>query len=255
MQNFGIVRPGKTLYINWHTFDSNDPANSIAVVGLALADVRVYKNGGTTERASTSGFTLLDTDGIDFAGNVGIGGVSIDLSDNTTANFWAAGAHYMVVIGNESTGGVTIDGGNINFIAATFTIGLPDALLNTTIAAYTSTDNFTLNAGSATDDTYNGCILVAHDLSTANLIQIGVIEDYTGSTKTVNLKADPGIFTMAANDHISILPPTLLPVIPGTMVDVTTSGGVGIDWANVENPTTAVDLSGTDIPQRQSPTA
>ena len=30
-------------------------------------------------------------------------------------------------------------------------------------------------------------------------------------------------------------------------LNITASGNIGIDWANVENPTTAVDLSGTDI--------
>jgi len=34
--------------------------------------------------------------------------------------------------------------------------------------------------------------------------------------------------------------------IPQTL-NLTPSGNIGIDWANVENPTTAVDLSGTDI--------
>lgn len=34
--------------------------------------------------------------------------------------------------------------------------------------------------------------------------------------------------------------------IPQTL-NLTASGNIGIDWANVENPTTAVDLSGTDI--------
>lgn len=33
----------------------------------------------------------------------------------------------------------------------------------------------------------------------------------------------------------------------GNTLDVTSTGGAGIDWGNVENPTTAVDLSGTHI--------
>ena len=33
----------------------------------------------------------------------------------------------------------------------------------------------------------------------------------------------------------------------GRTLDVTATGAAGIDWGNVENPTTAVDLSGTDI--------
>ena len=37
------------------------------------------------------------------------------------------------------------------------------------------------------------------------------------------------------------------PTVTGRSLDVTATGAAGIDWANVENPTTAVDLSSTDI--------
>lgn len=36
-------------------------------------------------------------------------------------------------------------------------------------------------------------------------------------------------------------------ITAGTTLDVTATGAAGIDWGNVENPTTALDLSGTDI--------
>jgi hypothetical protein len=242
IRDLGVVRPGTTLYLPFHTFDSNDPSASVTLTGLATTDIEIYKDGSTTQRASDAGYALLDTDGIDFDATTGIHGISIDLADNTTAGFYAAGSQYWVVVAS-----VTVDAATVNFVLATFTIGYEGALLNTTIAAYTSTDNFTLNAGSADNNAYNGCILVAHDVASAVQTQIGVIESYTGASKTVNLKADPGVFTMTANDNISIMPPALLPTTMGTTLDVTTTGGAGIDWGNVENPTTAVDLSGTDI--------
>jgi hypothetical protein len=37
------------------------------------------------------------------------------------------------------------------------------------------------------------------------------------------------------------------PTSSGRSIDVTATGGVGIDWANVENPTTTVGLSGTTV--------
>lgn len=37
------------------------------------------------------------------------------------------------------------------------------------------------------------------------------------------------------------------PNTSGRGIDVTTGGGVGIDWANIENPTTVVGLSGTTV--------
>lgn len=37
------------------------------------------------------------------------------------------------------------------------------------------------------------------------------------------------------------------PTVSGRSLDVTTTGAAGIDWANVENPTTALNLSATNI--------
>ncbi len=37
------------------------------------------------------------------------------------------------------------------------------------------------------------------------------------------------------------------PVTSGRGMDVTATGAVGIDWSNVENPTTTLDLSGTTV--------
>jgi hypothetical protein len=39
----------------------------------------------------------------------------------------------------------------------------------------------------------------------------------------------------------------LRPTVPGRTLDVTSTGGAGIDWANVEAPTSTVTLSGTTI--------
>jgi len=39
----------------------------------------------------------------------------------------------------------------------------------------------------------------------------------------------------------------LAPTVASRTLDVTATGAAGIDWANIENPSTAVDLSGTDI--------
>src|SRR5687767_9711908 len=127
MKDLGTVHPGKTIYIEFDSFGSS--GESLTLSGLAVTDVEVYKDGGTTQRASDSGYTLLDTDGIDFDGVTGIHGLSIDLADNTTAGFWAAGSHYRVVISS-----VTINTQTVSFTAATFRIGYENAILNTTIA-------------------------------------------------------------------------------------------------------------------------
>lgn len=200
MINLGTVRPGSVLYIPFDSYAGSTGA-SAATTGLAVGDIKIFKNGSTTERSSTSGFTLLDTDGLDFDGITGLNGFSIDLADNADAGFYVAGARYWIVISS-----VTIDSQTVNFTAATFRIGYEGALLDTTLATLASQTSFTLTAGSADNDAYNGCVAVVHDIASGVQIALGVIADYTGSTKTVTLAADPAIFTMAAGDNISIFP-------------------------------------------------
>lgn len=114
--HLGNVDAGLTLYIPWHTFDSNGA--SITLTGLAVTDIEIYKNGSVTQRSSDAGYALLDTDGIDFDGITGIHGISIDLNDNTDAGFYSAGAFYWVVVS-----AVTVDTRTVNFVLATFRIG------------------------------------------------------------------------------------------------------------------------------------
>tara|TARA_R110000772_G_scaffold194082_1_gene304872 strand:- start:48 stop:1058 length:1011 start_codon:yes stop_codon:yes gene_type:complete len=98
-------------------FDSIDAlGGSTSITGLALADIKIYKNGGVTQRTSTAGIVLLDTDGIDFDGIVGINGISIDLSDNTDVGFYVAGDFWVVI------DSIVLEGQTVSFTAATFSI-------------------------------------------------------------------------------------------------------------------------------------
>lgn len=240
--DLGTVRPGTSLFVPFHTFDSNDPSASVTITGLATTDIEVYKDASMTQRASDSGYALVDTDGIDIDTTTGIHGVTIDLADNTTAGFWAAGSDYVVVIAS-----ITVDAATINFIPIRFRIGYAGAVLNTTIATLSTQTSFTLTSGPAEDDALNGMWCWIHDVASAVQCGYAVISDYTGSTKTVTLAAGT-TFTAAATDNISIMGPMpLQPTTAGNKLDVTATGAAGIDWGNVENPTTAVDLAGTDI--------
>jgi hypothetical protein len=199
MLNLGKVKPGTTLYIPFDTFGTN--GESLTMSGLAAGDIKVYKDGGTTERASTSGFTLLDTDGIDFDSLTGIHGVSISLADNTTAGFWAAGSKYFVVIDS-----ITVNTQTVRFVVATFEIAIEGAVLSTTIATLSSQTSFTLTDGPAEDDALNGCVAYIHDVASAVQGGFAVVLDYTGASKTVTLTAGT-TFTAAATDNIGFFPP------------------------------------------------
>lgn len=206
--NLGTVRPGSTIYIPFDTFAGSTGA-SITMTGLVVGDIMIYKDGGVTQRASTAGFTLLDTDGIDFDALTGIHGFSINLADNTTAGFYTAGSSYFVVVST-----ITIDTQTVSFVAATFDIGYPDAIINTTIATLSTQTSFTLTNGPAEDDALNGDTVIIHDIASAVQHGKAVVLDYTGSTKTVTLVA--GVtFTAAAGDNISIFPPALQPSVWG----------------------------------------
>lgn len=81
----------------------------------------------------------------------------------------------------------------------------PQLLQNTTIATLASQTSFTLAAGSSDDDAYNGAVVVVTDQSTSTQKAVGSVSDYAGSTKTVTLSSDPGVFTMAVGDTIDII--------------------------------------------------
>ena len=126
--------------------------------------------------------------------------------------------------------------------------GYGDILNRTTIATLASQVSFTLTAGSADNDAYNGCIIVVQDVSTAAQKAVAVIGEYTGATKTVTLLNDPAVFTMAATDIVTIIADRALKAtVDNRTLDVSAGGEAGLDWANIGAPTTAQNLSATNI--------
>lgn len=220
MLAIGTVRPGRTIYVPFDSFAAATGAPA-TISNFAVGDIKIYKDGSTTERASTSGYTLLDTDGIDFDALTGINGFSVDLADNTTAGFYTAGGRYFIVVGP-----ITVDAQTVNFIAATFNIGYDAAVLNTTIATLASQTSFTLTTGPADDNALKGMWVQIHALASAVQSTWAVISAYTGATKTVTLGTLPGTtYTIAAGDNISIMGPVpLQPVTFGTRVVIDAAG-------------------------------
>jgi len=108
------VPAGDVLPVMFSTYAGATGA-SATLTGLAVTDIEIYKDGSTTQRASDAGYTLLDTDGIDFDGITGIHGFSIDTGDNTDSGFYTVGAWFTVVVS-----AVTIDSQTVNFIACQF---------------------------------------------------------------------------------------------------------------------------------------
>jgi len=167
-----MVPAGDVLPIFFDTFDGGTGA-SITLTGLAVTDIEIYKDGGTTQRASDAGYTLLDTDGIDFDTITGIHGFSIDTGDNTDAGFYTVGAWFHVVVS-----AVTVDAQTVNFVAAAFRIMEAE-----TTAGRPLTQTAALSANAITATAINA------DAITAAKVADGTIDAATFAAGAINAAA------------------------------------------------------------------
>ena len=177
------VPSGDVLPIFFNTFDSNGA--SITLTGLAVTDIEIYKDGSVTQRASDAGYTLLDTDGIDFDALTGIHGFSIDTGDNTDAGFYTVGAWYHVVVS-----AVTVDTRTVSFVAAAFRImaaegvaGVPD--VNTTHAADTAWGSGAITAAAIADGAIDAATFAANAITDAVVAADVTIASVTGAVGSV----------------------------------------------------------------------
>lgn len=108
---YGDFKTGQTVQMTLNSFAS--AGESCTVTDLAAGDVYIYKDGGTTQRASSAGVTVT----IDFDSITGGHILSIDLSDNTTVDFWQAGHDYSVRLV-----GITVDTKTLNPFIGSFSI-------------------------------------------------------------------------------------------------------------------------------------
>jgi hypothetical protein len=204
MSNYlGDFFKNSTVYVYFHTFNSSGA--SVTMSGFALGDINVYKNGSMTQRASTNGFTLLDTDGTDLDGITGIQGFSIDLSDNSDSGFYASGNDYNVVISS-----VTIDSQAVSFLAATFSIENRNqgnkAICRGIVGAAASTTSIptsTIVPAAAVNDQFKGRIVIFDkDTATANLR--GQATDISASTSGGTLTVTALTTAPASGDTFGI---------------------------------------------------
>jgi hypothetical protein len=78
----------------------------------------------------------------------------------------------------------------------------PSLLVSTTIATLASQTSFTLTAGPPDDGALNGAIVI---VTSGSKKAVGLVKDYIGSTRTVTLVTDPGIFSMAATHQVDVI--------------------------------------------------
>jgi hypothetical protein len=217
-----------TVILEWSSHDSTGASFTAT---LDAGSIGIYKDGGAlTLRAGDSGVTST----IDFNDETGAHMISIDTSDNSDPGFYTRGSRYSVLCV------ATIDEKTVRFwrsfaIQAGYS---PGVLLSTTIATLASQTSFTLATGSTDNDAYNNCPILIEDVLTGTQLAVGAVSDYAGATKTVTLDADPGIFTMAATDRVTILARQVVVLTSGEKSSIAAAV-----WAHVvENSLTAIQI-------------
>jgi hypothetical protein len=144
--------------------------------------------------------------------------------------------------------------------------GLAAQVLRANVATAGAAGTITLDAGaSATADLYNGAIISL--VSGTGAGQSRRITDYSVTTQIASVEpnwitnpasgtefvirgggnADLRTATQTSIDAIETDTNSLNDTKIPDALNTTVTGNIGIDWANVENPTSPVDLSGTDI--------
>jgi len=113
MQYIGDFKVNATVNIFFSTSDGSGGAVGVSAT-IELADFDVYKGVSVIQRTSTAGWTLDET----FDGVTGLHSLSIDLSDNTHAGFYAAGNDYTVTLTPDET----VDGQTVAAILCQFSI-------------------------------------------------------------------------------------------------------------------------------------
>lgn len=222
MIDFGSVPANSVLPITFASYGKTN-GESITLSGLAVTDIEIFKGTSMTQRASDNGYTLLDTDGIDIDGITGIHGFSVDLSDNSDASFYSIGSFFTVVVSS-----VTVDSQTVSFRAATFRIVAAES-----IAGKPKVD---VDAFGGTAGTFSSG---RPETNTTHLAGTAYgSADFSATMKaSINTEADTALSDYGA----------LKPTTAGRTLDVSAAGNAGIDWGNVENPTTTVGLSGTTV--------
>lgn len=105
------------------------------------------------------------------------------------------------------------------------------------------------DTGSATHDE-NGFYAVP--VNTTDTGTVGRLRAFVLKSGALPVWQDYFILPAAIYDWLTGGAAPLTPTVAGRTLDVTATGAAGIDWGNVENPTTTVNLSGTTVSTSQA---
>jgi hypothetical protein len=223
-------------------FTTAEPDTGAPATLAGTPVISAYVGNSTTQ--ITAGITLT----VDFDGVTGLHNVRVVA---TTGNGYTDGSDVALIITTGTVDSVSA----VGYKVAEFTIGRSAAnsalkpvaraayLVDTTIATLASQTSFTLTAGSADNDAYNGMAFIFTDVTTAVQKGVAFASDYVGSTRTVTLEAGP-IFTIATTDLVTIVPAGGSTSLPPA-VNVTQVAGAAVNTASAQLGVNVVNAAGT----------
>lgn len=232
---------------------TNSLATDIGTTNSTVAtnlDAAVSSRLAPTVAARTLDVSAGGEAGIDWA-NVGSPTTAVNLSGTTIATT------QKVDVETIKTNPV-VNGGTITFptgatLASTTNITAGTVTTATNVTTVNGLANNVITAASID----SGALVAAvWDGSTAGHTTGGT---FGGSLNSASSAGDPwatslpGAYSAGSAGYIvgntldAAVSSRLAPTSAGRTLDVTATGAAGIDWGNIENPTTAVNLSGTNI--------
>lgn len=220
---------------------STDGATAQTALSIANTDIKLFKEGATTQASKNSGgathiangyyYTVLDaTD----TGTLGMLEVTVNVSGalGVKRNFTVIPAmiYDSLILGTDR-----LDT-NVTHVADTSQTAKDLGAINVTnLNTLSSHDpGATLGTSTLTQTQVTGG---AYALNSASFAFNSGLDLTTTQKASVNTEADTALSDYGA----------LKPTTAGRTLDVTATGEAGIDWANIGSPTTAVNLSGTTV--------
>jgi len=255
MLNLGTVAQGSTIRIPFSTASQTGAAVAFSAT-IEAADFDIYKDGSTTQRSSTAGFTVSET----FDSMTGMHMLAIDLSDNTDAGFYAAGSTFHVALTPDET----VDSQTVAAWIGAFTIETEaqeaqrlylESVYPLGCVIATTTGNTTsrilltdiLDAQTADEDLI-GWLLWVWDATNGQTVPVVIVSVQSARLFNVVTFGEGAAmdFTVAAGDRVWLQGPApLRATVPGRTLGVSATGDADADINKINGATITGDGSGT----------
>ena len=223
-----------------------------SVVGLNLLTiVATGANGYETGKDYSMVITTGTVGGVSVVGEV-VGEFSLDL---------AAALKAVDALNDVAATDIVSAGAITTLTGAVVNVDLVDTLTTYTGNTLQTADHTAGIADIPTVAEFNARTLVAASYFDPAADTVATVSTVTGgATSAAQTTAQNDLDIITGASGVNLLTATQASIdaievdtnslndtkIPNTL-NTTASGNIGVDWANVENPTTALDLSGTDI--------